>query len=372
MREYDDDTLEQIMREGLEFRAESAAPALGGPPGRDRHVVRRGRGRWVGLVVAAAVVVAGGIVFAAVHGSGSDREPIAVDPGPVPSDWRYESYDGVQVRVPPLWGWGGAPMGGGLDAQSCGTTTAAVAPELVGPEPLNGRPFVGRPVMMSDMCRVGPGAQDWPKTSAVWLGSPLSIGTDTSGDQVAATIAVGSQHVTVFAADDTLRTWILSTAEAVGVDGNGCPTAPVASPAAGPSVDRPPHGLSVCVYDQGRLLWSTKKDAQAAGAYVSAFQRASAVFDTAKSCPPKPSEQWVAIGVDYADASTRWDIADFDCSALVGTYTYGDQGRQSPMEAPLTPATVGPWAGDGIKAYVVGPDDPGGSDVASYFRGVLG
>ena len=41
MTEYDDDTLEQIMREGLEFRAGSAATALADPSGRDPHAVRR-------------------------------------------------------------------------------------------------------------------------------------------------------------------------------------------------------------------------------------------------------------------------------------------------------------------------------------------
>ena len=27
-----------------------------------------------------------------------------------PADWRYESYDGVQVQVPATWGFGGAPL----------------------------------------------------------------------------------------------------------------------------------------------------------------------------------------------------------------------------------------------------------------------
>jgi hypothetical protein len=370
MPEYDDDTLDQIMREGLEFRAGSAATALAERPGRDRHVVRRGR--WLAVAAAAAVVVTGGVTLAVLHGSDSPDGQDAGDPGQVPSDWRYESFDGVQVRVPPTWGWGGAPMGTGSDIMSCGSPVAAVLPNIDGLQSLDHAAFVGRPVMMSDACQVGQGALVWPAVSAVWFDSALPVGTDTSSDRVATTIAVGRQHVTVFASDDTLRATILSTAEAVEVDGNGCPTDPVASPAPGPEEETSPRGLSVCVYDQGRLLWSTTKDAQTAVGYVTAFRRASAVYDAATSCPPELPDQWVAVGVDYADGSTRWDMANFDCGALVGTYTYGSQNKLSPMEAPLLPATVEPWAGDGIKAYVVGPGDLRSSDIGSYFRGILG
>ncbi|WP_151083983.1 hypothetical protein [Nocardioides cynanchi] len=372
MPEYDDATLEQVMREGLEFHAGSAATDLATPPGRDRHVVRRGR--WVALVAAAAVVVAGGVTVAALHGSGGDDGQVAVDPGQVPSDWRYESYDGVQVRVPPDWGWGGAPMSSGGQVTMCGAQVAAVLPNIDGIQLLDHAAFVGRPVMMSDACQGGESALAWPTTSAaVWFGSPLHVGTDSSGDQVAQTIAVGAQRVTVFARDDTLRAEILSTAEAVRVDGNGCPTAPVDAPAPGPTGDASATGLSVCVYGDGRLLWSTTKAAEQAQAYATAFQQASASFDYAQPCPPKPSDQWVALGLHYTGAPPRWDLADFGCVALVGTYTYGHQGKQSSTEAPLVPSTVEPWAGGGIKAYVAGPgvtsaDDP----LTTYFRGVMG
>ena len=372
MPEYDDATLERVMREGLEFHAGSASTGLATPPGRDRHVVRRGR-RWLAVAAAAAVVVAGGVSFAALHGSGSDDGQVAVDPGTVPADWRYESYDGVQVRVPPTWGWGGTPTTSGGTITSCGDSTkAVVVPDTVGAEPVRGRPFVGRPVMMSDACQVSDGEPAVPATDAVWFGSPLPLGTRTSGDQVAQTIAAGGQHVTVFAGNDTLRAEIVSTVEAVRVDGNGCPTAPVAAPAPRPQGDPSPQGLSVCVYDQDRLLWSASKDAQAAGDYVTAFEQATSGYDAAESCPLKRAEQWVAVGVEYAAAPTRWDIADFTCRTLVGSYDVGET-EPARYEAPLTPATVGPWAGGGIKAYVAGPGVPSAGDpLASYFRGMLG
>jgi hypothetical protein len=53
-----------------------------------------------------------------------------------------------------------------------------------------------------------------PDTDAVWMGSALPVGTHSNGGMVAQTVAVGSQHVTVFARDDALRAEILSTAEA--------------------------------------------------------------------------------------------------------------------------------------------------------------
>jgi hypothetical protein len=372
MPEYDDHTLEQIMRDGLEFRAGSAATALATPPGSDRHVPRRGRRRWVAAAAAAAVVVAGGVAFAALHDSNPGRRGVAVDPGQVPSDWRFESFDGVQVRVPPTWGWGGAPMVSGDQVTTCGSPVAAALPNIDGLQSLEHAAFVGRPVTMSDACQAGEGALAWPAVSAVWFDSPLPLGTDSSDGQVAQTIAVGSQHVTVFASDDTLRAEILSTAEAVTVDGNGCPTAPVRDPSPGPTDAASPTGLSVCVYDAGRLLWSAGTGAQQALAYVDAFQRASATYDPVSLCSSDQTGQWVALGVAYGAAPRRWDVANFDCPALVGTYTYG-QGKQSPINAPLTVGTVSPWAGGGIKAYVVGPGVTGADDpLASYFRGVLG
>ena len=48
----------------------------------------------------------------------------------MPADWRYESYDGVQVRVPPDWGWGGAPIGTGADETSCGTDAVGIDAQL--------------------------------------------------------------------------------------------------------------------------------------------------------------------------------------------------------------------------------------------------
>ncbi len=370
MPEYDDDALERSRREGLEVRAGEARDRLEAAPGTGAPTRRRTT--WLVGAAAVTLIVAAGVTAGLRHHTSPPGVAHGTFTGTVPSDWRYESFDGVQVRVPPNWGWGGAPMGSGDQVTLCGSPTAAVVPNIDGLRLDESSPYVGRPVMMSDACQAGEGARAWPAASAVWFGSPLPVGTDSTGDQVAETVAVGSQHVTVFAPDDTLRAEIVSTAERVATDGNGCPTAPVAAPAPRPEPDPSPRGLSVCVYDQDRLLWSASKDAAAAESYVGAFERATSLYDAATSCPLKPAEQWAAIGVAYADAPTRWDIADFSCRVIVGSYRVG-RPEAARYEAPLVPPTVEPWAGGGVKAYVVGPgvtsaDDP----IASYFRGVMG
>jgi hypothetical protein len=338
------------------------------------------RMQWV-AVAAAVAVIAGGAAAAREHAGDTSRTPTAGQPGPpgagpLPDDWRYESYDGVQVRVPPTWGWGGAPMSPTGDGQlyDCGSSAAFVVPGSDAYEFVDDTvPFVGRPAMMTDACQ-GPAMA--PGADAVWLGSPLPVGTDSSGKVVAETIALAGQHVSAFSDDSALRSQILGTAEAVTTDANGCPTEPRKAPAPGPADGAQAASLSVCVYDGGRLLWSTTKDQQHAQDYVDAFSQASATFDAASLCTKEPVPQWVAVGVHDTDpnAPVRWDIVNFDCDRIVGTYTYGSQGKQSQTEAPLVPATVAPWAGGGIKAYVAGPFDPRHPDagLGEYFRGMLG
>jgi hypothetical protein len=335
--------------------------------------VTRRRTPWLVAAAAVALLLAAGGVTATLRHQASSGVAHGTFTGTIPEDWRYESYAGVQVRVPADWGWGGSPTGSGDRPTLCTSLSAVAVPNIDGLRLTDHTPYVGRPVMLSDACQGGVAARAWPAVSAVWLGSVLPVGTDGSEGQVAETVAVGGQHVTVFSTDQELRAEILSTVEHVAVDGNGCPTAPVTEPAPRPSGDPTPEGLSVCVYDQGHLLWSASKDAQAAHDYESAFAQATSGFDFQRACPLEPAEQWVAVGVRYADAPTRWDVADFSCGVLVGSYPVGGQGRAARYEAPLVPATVGPWAGDGIRVYVVGPgvssaDDP----LASYFRGVMG
>ena len=68
---------------------------------------RRSRSAWVAALAVLALVVTVALVARAT------RTPPGVITYPsvhVPTDWRYESYDGVQVQVPADWGFGGAPI----------------------------------------------------------------------------------------------------------------------------------------------------------------------------------------------------------------------------------------------------------------------
>jgi hypothetical protein len=323
---------------------------------------RRSRSAWVaaaavlGLVVTVALVAratrtpAGVITYPSVH---------------VPTDWRYESYAGVQVRVPATWGFGGAPIPADFfhgHLAGCGTDRAAVLSSADSAQYVASfTPFVGRPSMMTYACGTRHSDNFMPSADAVWLGSPLAVGVKDVGSVTAETRAIGGQHVTVFSRESALRREILGTAEVVGVDdANGCPTQAVQQPSAGPA-RLTPSSLSVCVYSQDTgssvLMWSGRADASSAQAYADAVHRAGS---TGPACTGTPSGRWVALGL-HAGNGTRWDVVDLHCAAI--TLAHGTVS--------LTPATVRDWAREGVTAYAIaGPSVP--SFVTAYFHVPMG
>ena len=284
----------------------------------------------------------------------------------IPSGWRVESYAGVQLRVPPTFGWGGAP-----ESLACGVTRAFVIPGSAAYEAVpEGIPFVGRPAMMTDACEGGD-YYPTPEVTAVWLGSPLAVGAAvTAAGPPSDTIAVGGQHVTVFAMDATLRAQILGSARAVAVDDNGCPSIPPTLPS---GTDSPaPSSLSVCVYRGDILLWSGRRGSAQASAYREVYGRTSATYTTMTACtePIEPFER-VAVGMRGAGDAVRWDVVNFACGEMWTAHTPAAGGALVNAPAPLTPALVGAWASEGIRAYVSGGPTLG-EDLRPYFRGMLG
>ncbi len=322
---------------------------------------RHGRAVWVSVAAVLALVLTVAIV------SRVTRTPPGVITYPsvhAPADWRYESYDGVQVRVPATWGFGGAPLHADFfhgRLAACGANRAEV---LSSTDPAtyvtSATPFVGRPSQMTDACVPWGSDGAMPTGTAVWFGSPLAVGVKDVGSVVAETRAVGGQHVTVFAGDSALRRRILGTAEAVGVDGNGCPARAVQVPTSGPAT-LTPTSLSVCVYSQdtgtATLMWSGHTDAPSARTYADAVRRAGR---TGPACASVPSGRWVALGV-HGDAGTRWDVVDLRCGAV----------ERPSGTVPLTPATVRSWARDGVTAYAAASTALPRS-VASYFQTGVG
>ena len=344
-------------------RAATSAPTRLARPLAPADAPAHGRSRsaWVAALAVLALVVTVALVARAT------RTPPGVISYPsvhVPTDWRYESYDGVQVRVPATWGFGGAPIPVAFfhgRLAGCGTDRAAVLSSAdSAPYVSSVTPFVGRPSMMSYDC--GPRGSDnfMPSIDAVWLGSPLAVGVKNVGPVVAETRAIGGQHVTVFSRVSALRRQILGTAEVVDVDANGCPSHAVQQPSSGPA-GLTPSSLSVCVYSQdtGRsvLMWSGRLDATSARAYADAVEQAGS---PGPACTGNPSGRWVALGL-HAGNGTRWDVVDLRCAAI--DVTGG--------AVPLTPATVRDWAREGVTAYAVaGPSVP--QSVAAYFHVALG
>jgi hypothetical protein len=354
------------MRDRLVARAGSAPTQLltREPTTRPTPPRRRTRGPWLAALGVLALVV--GTAYAA-DTSRQQNGIISYPKVHAPETWRYESYAGVQLRVPDTWGWGASPVRSSIFAGprhlgSCGTNEAAVLSPLDDASyvsPLTS--FVGRPAMLTDRCMSWGSAGTMPAREAVWFDSPLGVGLKTLGPTVAETRAVGDQHVTVFAPESSLRRQILGTVERVDVDGNGCPTQAIVRPTAGPG-DLEPEALSVCVYSQdtgaATLMYSGTVSAGGARAFTTRLDGALTRGDT--SCPT-PSGRWVALGLQ-GHGGTRWDVVNLGCGRIETV-----DGRT----AELTTNTVRDWATGGVTAYVGVPRD-GERALAEYFRAPAG
>lgn len=323
---------------------------------------RARRGLLVALAAVTVVLAIAVPTFLHQSSKGHSDGGLKPDPGAAPADWRTESYAGVQVAVPARFGWGSSPRPG---ARWCGGDRAAVTPGRLS-APRTGSAYVGRPIPTTDVCTsYDPKQPAAPLADSVWFDSPLPVGERSLGGYRQMTIAVGKTHVSAAARDPRLVERVLATARTVDVDDNGCASTPEPRlPSTAP--EGPAESLSVCAYDGSTLVWSTRKDAATARAFEDAFQAGSATFDAVKICRHDPNGRFVALGVVAADA-TRWYTAELGCGQLLEEYT--SQDGPSRAAAGFTEATVAPWGGDGLRAYVGGP---GTSGVERYFRSLQG
>ncbi|WP_067441121.1 hypothetical protein [Nocardioides jensenii] len=380
--------LERIMREGLTAHAEHAPDRLQEPVN-----TRAGRSRtWVVAAAAAAALVVGvPLGWQAIDRAGdgpSGNEQVAAEDGGT-ANWRVESYDGLQVRVPRTWGWGGAPMQdsfGEDQVLDCGVAPFVVPGgsdyEVV---PKN-TPYVGRPVMMTDACTVLTSEKATelgvPRADSVWLNAAaVRPGTVDVGDgYVRETVTVGNGTVTVTSDDAALRKQILGTAEAVDVDANGCDTNRSWSGIPDGQLDEvEPESLSVCSYETRRgkttLIWSARRDADAATQYADVVKQSSANYDPVRLCTEQPDGDWLAIGVNGAGGKTAWTgVVMGECAQIL--WHFRAQGDPTSLAAsPVVPKTVSPWGGSEARSYTVGPLNWGeyaGKQGEGMFRGLLG
>lgn len=350
------DELEQLFRESFERHADEVDTAIEVP-------TRKRQGWAIPLLATAAaitVVASGGLLL------GDDKPDSGIEPGPavvVPADWRLEQWHGVQVSVPPDWGWGGAPLADNLEGRGAGRYLDCGASAFVdasGKKLLNGDrglPYVGRPQYMTDMCTTYvPDRPPMPTVPYVWLGAPLDEGIRDLGDGwVQETVKVAGEAVTVATRDETLRRRVLASAGPV--QGACAATLPADPQPVGdlPDIELP-TSMTVCAYDQTgespwQLVYSTSVGPDPTATFVNALPD-----HTLPGAGEPGTNEIVVLHVGPTQLVVR--LSSFSTIELRGVYG-------------LTPETVRPWAVDGIPAYVTGPIryTP---ELSPYFRGMLG
>lgn len=318
-----DDELEDMFRRSLSTHA-TEAMAVPDPAAKAHAGVRRRR-RVVGAVAAAAaiVVIAPAAVLAVNLGHGGSN---AAAP-PAPPDWRAESYNGIELRVPASWGWGGIPTPG------CNGSVGNVG-------------YVGRPGPTE------PGAHTCIATkdeTHVWFGSPEPVG---SHDGVTTVRVKGATqfNITVADPDTTVLQQILDSIRSVTVDGYGCPVVPKSQPGGTSPPDASDvTSVSVCIYsgDQSptshaTLFYSTAVTADPGGVVDAiASSGTGPRGEPADLCRGTPSE--VDLIATTKDTSFAYWINPDPCG--------GQAERYGPEGNVLTRHSVSLWAIDGVPLY---------------------
>jgi hypothetical protein len=397
---YDDSDLERVLRDALRHHAGDAPERLDAPvagtlsaAAGDTGGISRRR-RWVLPAVAAmaALAVPAGLVARNVLDVGGSGETGVAAGSPsatvspsnsastatVPDEWRVESYGGAQVRVPPTWGWGGAPAQfdwNGDSVTDCAGWWAYTKPGSSTYGEHQEGSYVGRPVMMTDVCGGGPPGH--PTVDAVLLGAAgMTPGTETFPDGVIReTRAVGGTTVTAYSKNAALIAQVLGTAQAVTTDANDCP---VQLPKTGPTTSwtgaGEPSRLSVCAYDRaGTLLFSDQHDATAAGAYVAGTRKGEWI-ENGSNVGRGDFHDHVVLRVEFTGSdgsSVRWDQF---FAGPEGSYFLVPNAAGPTLNVPASQANIGPWAKDNgqVKAYVVGGPWSETATWQRWFRGILG
>jgi len=377
----DERELEQVMREGLQRRAEdvdTSAPVVE----RARAARRRRRGGRAAIVLAAAsvvAVVATGVVLAGNEPNEGASDRVA-HPGHLPTEWRTEYWHDMQVDVPADWGYGGAPMRSAGDTVACYATAMVTADgnRLKRDDPT--MPYVGRPIALTDVCQrypfIGPDA-DPPDAPYVWLGAAVEPGTEDLGDGwVQQTVEVNGSRLTVATDDKPLRERILASA----AGGETC-MSDVDAQADSDAFPRYVPGnpddvasMTVCAYQAAEgedvtsgqtadLTYATTVDEDAAREYLEAMALGEPGRDL---CPTANYDQfeWVVLELNDADGRTlRRDVVHLACVAGVDVH---GSSLTSVNLVRLTPDIARPWAVGGIPAVVYGPTGGKGAMLESF------
>ena len=230
----DDRRLEELLRRSLMRRAEEAdaygeyAATARADARRRRRTKRAAAG--AGALAVVAAVAATTLTADPDPDSVADRQPTgprtSLQP-PVDADttrWRVESYDGVQLRVPPRWGWGGVPVLSRQGLTYCGDGAYAY-PTRNGTQQTEDRamPYVGRPgYALTDVCVSGLDRE--PRHPFVWFGSPADEGSaELTNGFWRETVDVEGVRISVVDDDPDELAAIVGSIQAVDSDAHGCP-----------------------------------------------------------------------------------------------------------------------------------------------------
>lgn len=368
----DDQTLHELVREGLRERASEAdtSPAV---VARVTSVPRSRRAAWAvggAAVAVAATVTAVAVLGDQAPGPGGESPPVAgsEEPGDVPADWRSESWEGLTVSVPPDWGYGGAP---GDDGVACFPSAMKSAEGR--PNRDESGPYVGRPITVTDVCvgdlDEGPLAD--PTAPYVWLGSGVDVGTDDLGDGwVRETVAAYGSTVSVTTNDESLRARILGSARPTELCEAELPGVPEPSRTSSREglIGFAPDRLSVCAYRREAgtgpvtLSYAAELDDRAAAAYA-----------------PIAGGEQERLRCGSAEGGFEWVVLRFEGQDPYGTdrmfhevvVHLGGAGCPRVQTDPGTALTlsaglVEPWATGGIPAVVYGPSGGKGAMIDSF------
>jgi hypothetical protein len=393
-----DEDLEQMVRTGLRSKAGEVEVGTGYADQARTGASARRHTR-VGIVAAAtAAVIVASVAVADRVGQNPDPTPIAgpttTDASPdrtgetsaVPGDWRVESYGGVQLRVPPDWGWGGVPMkdpAPGPRLMTCGEGAFAFPGDGGQTRFVDDvdMPYVGRAdYYMTDVCTSGgveqgdPTAPPVAKHPWVWLGSPLAVGTvELPNDFVQETVEVNGVRVTVGDDDPAELATILGSIEGVDVDDNGCDAKlRTASQLRPQEVSSDPfrdlgrvESVSVCAYrfiddETVRLGYSSRVEGQRAQQVVDEIAATPAVI---VGCVKERLPSLDTVIMRFVTADMAFDVlTTFDGCPLGYDTGVGVRAFSS--------ANVEPWVVDGVGLYVSGGQV--GNALSGIFRPIPG
>jgi hypothetical protein len=361
----DETRLEDAFRAGLQRRAEDVdtnidllGPATKAARGRRRRTWVAGS---VGLAAAALVTA----VVVQNVGTDTDQDavgrPEADRPGePLPTEWRTETWRGVQVEVPADWGWGTAPTTMSFDPQTallCGGPGA-----LVGADgghqvnPVRDEPWVGRPVMASDDCLAPP--YPAPEAPYVWLGAALEPGSvDVGAGYTQETIEVDGTTLTVATADRALRQRILDSATPIEACAAALEDAPVVDSMLTEGL-REPSSAQVCAYrrEQGARSWdlvyaTTLGEEDAATYHAEVYDGG---FESSPEFCGEGADERVLITITGDDPYGGSEVSQ---ATVVDPACREVQGSPG-MVTPLSEAGMEVWSQNGLKVTLhalIGP-----------------